>query len=947
MRFSTWRRNLIQALGLLALGGGGWLAVYAWDSGFTKKWRRLIAKELAKHGLRAEITRLTLDPVNGLTAREVRLFDASHQDQRLATIDRVSLQIDVGSLMNGEPFLRTAQLRQANISVPVDPADESSEWLVVQGFNARLVFEDERVEIAQAEGIVSGIRVQLHGTVKKKPSAPESKAETARKKEERERRLREMRDRRGALRSVLRLVESFRIPKSEGEAPLRHKAELILEMSGDFSKPETLEVRADFTAGALENGALRLKRAEAEAELSRGQVVLKSLRLRDAHGTLHASGGWNLRNPGAGVEFSIDSGLDPRALLEATLPHPPPWLREISFDKPPRLRVRGVWLLKRDGNGGGSTPELTPIGEPPPPANPAPFSLDRPPLRAAGHVECETFRARGLEFLGLRGDFSVRDDGMFYVRNGALRHAAGEARGQLLRHAKEGARYELSSTLPPGPLLPLLPDGALKKTLERFVFSETSKVRVKCSGERGPDSPWRHAGGVEALDFQYKGVAVRGVSFSALVDGAGDPPLRFSNVRVTLPEGEAVAKALRIHPTERLLWIEDGKSGVRPAEFVAMFSTPVAAALEKYRFSLPPQLRFGGVIDLTPAMKRNDIVFRLQTPGEAELDLLKQTWTFAAVSGTVGLRGDTLELKLAGETTPGAVAGGVLRLDHACPATFEGTFSLRKDGGAPPRYRAQVRSEEPCALLALNRAFPCRGLNARLECFDNKIKVLGAGFVFNGRLGASIEFPRAGHPAHQGSIVLERASFQRLMELFDAPRDTEGLFSGTFNYGMESGGADSLRGEGDARVEDGDVFAVPLLGPLSPLVDALLPGDKLAYSVARDASGKFEVADGKVTVTNVTAVTRTFRLTAGGTVDYGQDLVALQARVNLRGAPGMILYPVSKLFEYEATGSMKSPVWKPRFLQNPFARQPTESDAPPARAPEPAPPRPATRKKRR
>src|SRR5690606_36624192 len=114
--------------------------------------------------------------------------------------------------------------------------------------------------------------------------------------------------------------------------------------------------------------------------------------------------------------------------------------------------------------------------------------------------------------------------------------------------------------------------------------------------------------------------------------------LRFSNMRVTLPEGEAVAKALRIHPTERLLWIEDGKSGARPAEFVAMFSTPRAAALEKYRFPLPPQLRFGGVIDLTPAMKRNDIVFRLQTPGEAELDVLKQTWIFAAVSGTVGLR---------------------------------------------------------------------------------------------------------------------------------------------------------------------------------------------------------------------------------------------------------------------------------------------------------------------
>ena len=136
---------------LILLGGAVWLGVYAWDQGFTKKWRGLIAKELAKHGLRAEIGRLTLDPVEGLTARDVKLFDMLHRDQHLADIDRISLDVDVARLVNQEDFLRTLHLQKADVSLPVDPGDPKSEWLTVADLNARLVFQQDRIEIARAE----------------------------------------------------------------------------------------------------------------------------------------------------------------------------------------------------------------------------------------------------------------------------------------------------------------------------------------------------------------------------------------------------------------------------------------------------------------------------------------------------------------------------------------------------------------------------------------------------------------------------------------------------------------------------------------------------------------------------------------------------------------------------------------------------------------------------
>jgi len=68
------------------------------------------------------------------------------------------------------------------------------------------------------------------------------------------------------------------------------------------------------------------------------------------------------------------------------------------------------------------------------------------------------------------------------------------------------------------------------------------------------------------------------------------------------------------------------------------------------------------------------------------------------------------------------------------------------------------------------------------------------------------------------------------------------------------------------------------------------------------------------------AATRTFRLTASGVIDVDRDYVDLNARINLRGAPGLLLYPVSKLFEYHAGGTMSNPGWRPKHLPSPFRR---------------------------
>ena len=907
VRFSSTRRTFGLILGLLSLGGTGWLATYVYHSGFTKKWRGIIAKELAKHGLRAEIKRLTLDPVDGLTAREVRLFDTTHEDQRLATIDRISLEVDVARLMNGEDFLRTVQLDQADVTMPVDPADRDSEWLVVRNLNARLVFESDRIEIARADGIIAGILMRARGSVKRPvPKKKLSREDKEKQMAERERQLRLMRDRRGAVRSALRILEKFQPPESALKGGVPHKAMLSLELAGDLANWEELEVKASLRAGPLKAGTCQLTGIEAEAELSGGGVDVKSLTVRDAAGALRARASW-MPGKEKPVKFAADCDMDAHALLREVLEEAP-WLGEVVFYSPPSLRMEGEWTAGQ------------------------PWSLSAPPILVTGRLETRRFLTQGTVFEAMAADFSLDHAGRIYVRNALLSHHSGSARGQYMS-GPGGKRYVLDWNMIPQAVLPLVRNETARRLLEQFVFSRSTRISVKLAGSQAadPGAKWKNSGRAELRDFEYRGEPVTEVAAEVSYDPSVSPEIRLRDVRLGRPEGAGTAKEVRINPAGKLLHISGGQSRMSPAPVVAMFHPGIAREIGKYWFQDPPAVALEGVIDLDRGAKRNNIVFAVLTETKAGLTAGTTPWAFSGVRGRIHLLAGMLRLDLTGSTIPGTVAGSVLRMDAACPGVFDGEFSVIPHSGIAPRYAVKIESPKPCSLLLLEREFPCEGFTGKLEAGGGRMAITGNGLVYGGRMGVSLDFPAAGQPGHTGSVVLNRAAFAPLTKLLGSTTFTEGFLSGNFTYSMEGASVDSLRGSGKAKLQGADIFALPLLGPLSPLVDALIPGEKLINSVAREATLDFRVADGKVGTENLEAATVAFRLTASGSVDYSRDAVDMIARVNLRGAPGMLLYPVSKLFEYEAKGVMREPGWKPRYLGNPFSRG--EAAAPTGSAP--------------
>ena len=174
MRYSLarmrWLRRLLL-LSLLALAGGA--AAYVQSEGFSQKWRTFVIEQFEKRGIYLTLDRLTLNPMEGLVARNIRVFLDKKRTVMLADVDRLNLDLDYNKMLRREVFLEGADLRNADLSFPIDPENPASEKLSLQDFNARIFLVGDRIEVSKAEGTLNGLQIHLTGSVLRPEPEPE------------------------------------------------------------------------------------------------------------------------------------------------------------------------------------------------------------------------------------------------------------------------------------------------------------------------------------------------------------------------------------------------------------------------------------------------------------------------------------------------------------------------------------------------------------------------------------------------------------------------------------------------------------------------------------------------------------------------------------------------------------------------------------------------------
>jgi hypothetical protein len=122
----------------------------------------------------------------------------------------------------------------------------------------------------------------------------------------------------------------------------------------------------------------------------------------------------------------------------------------------------------------------------------------------------------------------------------------------------------------------------------------------------------------------------------------------------------------------------------------------------------------------------------------------------------------------------------------------------------------------------------------------------------------------------------------------------------------------SITGWGSMNVRKGVLYPIPFLGGLSDVLNSIIPN--LGHSEASDADATYEFKGGKIHIDDVDIHSTGFAMIGSGEYDYMDDEVDMNMRVNVRGIFGVALYPLSKLFEYRGTGSLKDTKWEPKVL---------------------------------
>lgn len=205
-------------------------------------------------------------------------------------------------------------------------------------------------------------------------------------------------------------------------------------------------------------------------------------------------------------------------------------------------------------------------------------------------------------------------------------------------------------------------------------------------------------------------------------------------------------------------------------------------------------------------------------------------------------------------------------------------------------------------------------VSAKLWFAEERLKISDArGEIFGGTIkgDADISLVKA-RPGHVADLKFTDVDFTSLTKLYFDYDESQGKMNGTYHFTGAGDDGRTMKGDGELAVTEGNVFAIPFLGPLSDILNKVLPG--MGYNKARRASTKFSVRDGMITTKGFVIEGRGFSMIGDGTIWFLDDKMDFDMRINAQGLPGILLFPVSKLTEVRAVSKFSKPDWRMKVI---------------------------------
>lgn len=243
--------------------------------------------------------------------------------------------------------------------------------------------------------------------------------------------------------------------------------------------------------------------------------------------------------------------------------------------------------------------------------------------------------------------------------------------------------------------------------------------------------------------------------------------------------------------------------------------------------------------------------------------------------------------------------------------TTNGVYQFRGQKGT--RLEINVDGAGGMDYVFLGKTLPFQKINARLLFTNDRLQIVDLrGNLFTGNVRGSADISLAkGNQIYRAKLAVDGIDFPRLTELYWNFKTAQGRLSATYDFTGNGDNARLMQGTGKATVSNGDVFAIPVFGPLSGILGTLLPLKIAGYSIAHEAKTNFTAKNGILHTDDFEVAGNLFSMLGDGDVYFMDDKLDFNIRISPKG-PGVLLAPVYKLFEYKGEGSLKNPNWHPK-----------------------------------
>ena len=246
---------------------------------------------------------------------------------------------------------------------------------------------------------------------------------------------------------------------------------------------------------------------------------------------------------------------------------------------------------------------------------------------------------------------------------------------------------------------------------------------------------------------------------------------------------------------------------------------------------------------------------------------------------------------------------------HPPNLTANGVYQFQ--GGKNTRLEINVEAPSGVDYVFLGKSLPFDRVSAKLLFTNDRLQIVDLkGGLFSGTTNGSADISLAKNdPHYKANISLSRIDFPHLTDLYYQYQTAHGQLSGSYNFTGLGSDTRTMRGHGNIEVTNGDVFAIPVFGPLSAILNAIVPGT--GYSIARKAAADFTIEDGIIHTDNFEAAGKLFSMLGRGDIHFLDDKLDFDLRISANG-PAALLTPVYKLFEYVGEGNLNHPNWHPK-----------------------------------